>query len=343
MFAETMDNIEGTEQVDWILDNDDLKKKQKQNWSNAEKLGEWDRFFRYDEPDKPVVDDPNDTFSDKKNIIRDFVNGEWMNTLPWFEREIWNKNISVESKKDSFHILVRWDQWWWIDIVFDNIPQNKEQKDKNVQFINMKITWNVLDYESMKHFSPQWAKEFPNGLKSSDNPDDVKNVILWVEKLIMKPEIHSVHGNRDKQIKANIMEKENEERNKESLDILLAQLNFDPEMSNKELALYLMDSINFDEWFETYRKVLLSMIILHRHVSFETMVEKMKDKNQEDLQENTQRNADEKNIDDWELIIEFLSNNTSLRSDIVNSGEYLINQAKNDAYASGDEKNFLQS
>lgn len=343
MFGETMDNIEKTEKVDWDQDNvEDLKKMKEENQSNTEKLNERDRFFRNDEPNKIKVNDPQETFSDKKNIIHDFVNGKWMDTLPWFEKKIWDKTISVESSENSFHVSVKWNQWW-IDIVFDNIPQNAEQKDKNVQFINMKITWDVLDAQSLKYFSPEWVKEFPNGLKSSDNPKDVKNVILWIEKLIMNPEIQAVHGNKDKQKKDEIRQKEDIQKKYEKLDLLLDELKFNPEKNNEELASYLIDSTNFDEWYESYRKILLSLIVLHRHNSFVEIIDKMKNKNQENLQENTQRNADEKTIDDGELIIEFLSNNTSLRNDIVDDEEYLINQAINDVYASGNEITFLQS
>lgn len=345
MFSENMEaNGYKKEKPKKLEDKELLKEWDKINNRNVSKLDHRHRFLSNDEPNKIEIQEATKTLKDKHQIAKDYVQWEWMQAQPWFTKEVWNKTISVESYPDSFYLSVEWDTWKEIGIKLEK----KTEYQKNGKWetkVNMHVTWGTDNYEYMKWFWPEFTSIFPYGLKSSDNPQEVKKAILWLEKLVMNPEIHAVHGQKDKQQKEAIKAEEAQEKRVDDLSVLLAELQFDPKKSNNEIEYYLMDMKNFENngqnWYINYRKLLVSLIILHRHSSFVEIQNHMKNKNIEDLQENTQRNADEKNIDDWELIVEYLSNNPIMEELAIDYSDHLIKLALN-SDISNDEKLFLQ-
>ena len=62
----------------------------------------------------------------------------------------------------------------------------------------------------------------------------------------MNPEIHAVHGQKDKQKKEEIKAQEAQEKKSDDLSVLLAELQFEPKKSNDEIEYYLMNMENFE-------------------------------------------------------------------------------------------------
>ena len=239
--------------------------------------------------------------------------------IPWFQKTLPDgRKIEVRWWEDTFSLTISkdWSDW--------------RQENLIINFSNFKNKdgWVHDGEHTETNLIPEMSVD--GNLKLLDTnlvPWDQNNIVKIVETInneIMSKEIGNVHWTEQNRQARNREQIEKEKDDYQTLLFELNELNSNPPADNEAIAKYIMNDNNFDDKLQylSARKTFLALCIL---LGSNNNIQEIKEKIIS-VKSNTQKESNTKNIEtSWDNIVEYLSNNNTDLSLIIDNEDKIIN------------------